>query len=295
MPDPKHSPGRPPSPTASGHRLRVVDALRPWLIAIGWLLFAGLFKAALAQTSVSAGATSLTSIDASAEGDPPPLTLVIPFSAGSGPDHVAHTMARVWTERSGQRVVVRNLPDRQGYLAAREVSTAPPDGRTVLMTCSTLLERPARLPDDPFQPPAASAEDFTPISRVGQLPFVTVFPPGMFGRWLTPLSTPPAFGATSAAASTPATSAAALSGVLPATPADRSPLAAPPDWEDFDALTSRDAPAWNALLAPPHLPGKLADQLRATWGQVVSDPRVRMALAQTGTELWERIPAGGVR
>ncbi|RZI58915.1 MAG: hypothetical protein EOP37_13715 [Rubrivivax sp.] len=259
-------------------RSSVIDRLRPWLIGVAWLLSAGLFKAALAQP---------------ADSGVPSLTLVIPFSAGSGPDHVARTMAQVWAERAGGQVLVRNLPDRQGYLAARQVATARPDGQVLLLTCSTLLERPARLPDDPFQPPAASAEDFTPISRVGQLPFVTVFPPGMFGRWLTRLATPPAFATTSTVPA--AEDAATLARVLPATPADRSALMAAPDWEDFDALTSRDAPAWNALLAPPHLPGKLADQLRTTWGQVVSDPRVRMALAQTGTELWERLPAGEVR
>ena len=326
---------------------RLVEALRPWLIAIAGLMGAGLCQAALAQTTnlspdtsprlspdrspgalphtspdpsphispnispdtspdtsphispnISPDTSPDTSPDMSADSREPSLTLVIPFSAGSGPDHVAHTMARVWAERSGGRVVVRHLPDRQGYLAARQVATARPDGQVLLLTCSTLLARPVRLPDDPFQPPAASAQDFTSIARVGQLPFVTVFPPGMFGRWLTPLSTPPAFGptpATTALPTTTTTPSAALAGVLPATPADRSALVSPPDWEDFDALTSRDAPAWNALLAPPRLPGPLADQLRTTWGQVVSDPRVRMALAQTGTELWERIPAGDSR
>lgn len=287
---------------------RLVAALRPWLIAIVWLMGAGLFQAALAQTTHPSPDTSRytsrytspdpspdTLPDTSADRREPSLTLVIPFSAGSGPDHVARTMARVWAERSGGRVVVRNLPDRQGYLAAREVATARPDGQLLLLTCSTLLARPARLPDDPFQPPAASAEDFTSIARVGQLPFVTVFPPGMFGRWLTPLATPPAFGPTPATTAATAAPSASLAGVLPATPADRSALASPPDWEDFEALTSRDAPAWNALLAPPRLPGTLADQLRTTWAQVVSDPRVRMALAQTGTELWERIPPGGSR
>ncbi|WP_377156633.1 hypothetical protein ACFJIX_30290 [Roseateles sp. UC29_93] len=209
------------------------------------------------------------------------MTLVIPFSAGSGPDHVARTMALVWRERSGEQVLVRNLPDRQGYVASRQVASAPPDGRMLLLTCSTLLERPARLADDPFQPPAASAEDSTPIARVGQLPFVTVFPPRMFGRWLTPLSTPP--------------SLAGVASALPASIADPrfaagAALADPPDRADFDDLDMRDVPAWNALLAPPRLPGALAARLRTVWGQVVSDARVRLALAQSGTELWERIP-----
>jgi tripartite-type tricarboxylate transporter receptor subunit TctC len=275
MPDPTHF-NHPPSRLSFGNRPRlprIGDAVRPWLIAIVWLMGAGLFKAALAQTP----ATPTT--PASGE---PPLTLVIPFSAGSGPDHVAHTMALVWTERSGKQVVVRNLPDRQGYVAARQVATAQPDGRVLLLTSSPLLQRPARLADDPFQPPAASSEDFTPIARVGQLPFVTVFPPGMFGRWLMPLATPPSV-------------VVGVASALPASMVDRSALADPPDSADFDALSSRDAPAWNALLAPPHLPAELAEQLRSDWRQVMSDARVRLALAQTGTELWEVIPKGASR
>lgn len=290
MPDPTHVPhvphvlhvphvNRPPSRSFLDGRLRpprIGDAVRPWLIAIAWLMCAGLFNAALAQTADRLPHTLPDpSTDAGAP-SAPSLTLVIPFSAGSGPDHVARTMARVWTERSGQAVVVHNLPDREGYRAAREVATARPDGQVLLLTCSPLLERPARLVDDPFRPPATSAEDFTPIARVGQLPFVTVFPRGMFGRWLTPLSPPP--------------SLAGLAGALPASGVDRSALADPPDRTDFDALDTRDTPAWNALLAPPRLPRALAARLRADWGQVVSDARVRLALAQSGTELWERIP-----
>ncbi|WP_067269155.1 tripartite tricarboxylate transporter substrate-binding protein [Mitsuaria sp. 7] len=275
-------PHRPPSWSSFAGRLRlsrVGDTVRPWLIATVWLVCAGLFKAALAQTPDAATDTR--------EGS---LTLVIPFSAGSGPDHVARTMARVWTERSGQAVEVRNLPDRQGYLAARQVATARPDGQVLLLTSSPLLERPARLVDDPFQPPTASVEDFTPIARVGQLPFVTVFPPGMFGRWLTPLSTP--LPAPSTAAPSPAS---ALRAAMPDPRfVSGAALADPPDRADFDALDTRDVAAWNALLAP-RLPDGLAARLRADWGQVMSDPRVRLALAQSGTELWERIPQEALR
>lgn len=257
---------------------RMGGTVQAWLIAIVCLVCIGLYRAVLAQTLPPATDTR--------EGS---LTLVIPFSAGSGPDHVARTMARVWTERSAQAVEVRNLPDREGYLAARQVATARPDGQVLLLTSSPLLERPARRVDDPFQPPTASAEDFTPIARVGQHPFVTVFPPGMFGRWLTPLSTP-----LSTALNAPPSSVGPTRALNAAMPDPRfvsgAALADPPDLADFDALDRRDVPTWNALLAPPRLPDGLAARLRADWGQVMSDPRVRLALAQSGTELWERIP-----
>ena len=250
------------------------DRLRPWLIALTWLLCASLFKVALGMSPAP---------DDPAASEPQGLTLVIPFSPGSGPDRVARTMAEVWTERFGEPVAVRNLPDREGYAAARQVATAAPDGRVLLLTSSPLLDRPARLPDEPFRPPVVSASDFTPLARVGHHPFVVVFPRGMFGRWLTPLSepeaAPEAIRALSAAASV-------RSGL---TSPSAQALEAVPDHQDFNDL-SRVVPTWNALLAPPRLPAPLAARLRADWQAVVSDARVRLALAQTGVELWERLP-----
>ncbi len=254
---------------------RLRDRLRPWLIAILWLLFAALFRAALAATPHNAEPAPET----------PPVALVTPFSAGSGPDQVARTMAAVWMQRTGEPVVVRNLPDRQGYAASRQVAMAAPDGRTLLLTSSPLLERPPRLADDPFAPPAASAADFTPLARVGLHPFVTVFPPGMFGEWLAPMKSPLTSPAALRALTGPAPRR-----VEPMFPQSLTSLDNPPDSEDFKDLVARDVPTWNALLAPPRLPEALAARLREQWRQVIDDPRVRIALAQTGTELWEIIP-----
>ncbi|MDH0867047.1 hypothetical protein [Mitsuaria sp. GD03876] len=249
------------------------DRLRPWLIALVWLSCAGLFKAAFAEPS-----------PADTPHAAPALILVTPFGPKSGPGHVARTMADVWAERTGAAVEIRHLPDRQGYAAARLVAASPPDGRVLLLTVSTLLDRPPRLADDPFAPVAATASDFTPLARVGHLPFVTAFPPGMFGRWVT-LPAPPAPAPAAVAALTPVASRAAAM-----VPRSLAPLDAVPDHEDFRDLVARDVPAWNALLAPPRLPAPLAAELRETWRHVLADARVRLALAQTGTELWEILP-----
>lgn len=256
--------------TMAAFHTRWRERLRPWLIAATWLLCAGLFKAALAQPI-----------------PPQPLTLVTPFGTGSGPDHVARTMALVWTERTGEPVEVRNLPDRQGYVAARLVASAPPDGQVLLLTTSPLLQRPPRLPDEPFTPPAASVSDFTPLARVGLHPFVIVFPPGMFGDRLTPLSPPLPAPAVAGALSRFPTGTARGAAMVPQS---LTTLDATPDHEDFSDLVTRDVIDWNALLAPPRLPAPLAARLRAEWRQVIADARVRVALAQSGTELWEAIP-----
>lgn len=122
------------------------------------------------------------------------MPLVIPFAAGSDPDQVARTMTQVGSERTGEPVAIhhvpachvpaRHVPTRQGYVAAREVATAAPDGPVLRLTTTNLLERPPKTSDEPFAPTPASAVDCTPLARVGLRPFVSLFPPGMFGRWL---------------------------------------------------------------------------------------------------------------
>ena len=270
-------------------RWRISAALRPWLIALIWLGCAALFKAAMGATPAlspdpsPSPAASSPQASASASASAPAserqaLTLVLPFGDGSGPDAVARAIASAWTDRTGEPVVLERRPERQGYAAARRVASAEPDGHTVLLTTSSLLERPPRLSDDLFSPKTAAASEFTVLARVGQMPFVSLWPAGQFAQRLTPLSPAPL----------PAEALRALSaraaGSLPA-------LETPPGHEDFDALDRRDIADWNVLLAPARLPAPLGQALRRDWQAVLADPRVRLALAQSGTELWERTPA----
>ncbi|TAJ40563.1 MAG: tripartite tricarboxylate transporter substrate binding protein, partial [Reyranella sp.] len=65
------------------------------------------------------------------------VTIVVPFTAGSGTD----TMARIFAERlaavGGQPVVVDNKPGANGGLAAAAVARAAPDGYTLMMTTNS--------------------------------------------------------------------------------------------------------------------------------------------------------------
>lgn len=254
-------------------RWRISAALRPWLIAFIWLGCAALFKAAMGATPAPAPApASPPASDAQA------LTLVLPFADGSGPDAVARAIAAAWTDRTGEPVVLERRPGRQGYTAARRVASATPDGHTVLLTTSSLLERPPRVSDDLFSPKTAAASEFTVLARVGQMPFVSLWPAGQFAQRLNAL--PP-----------PSLPAEALRVLSRRAMGASSTLETPPGHEDFDALDRRDTPDWNALLAPARLPAPVAQRLRRDWQAVLTDPRVRLALAQSGTELWEIVPA----
>lgn len=72
---------------------------------------------------------------AHAEGAYPqrPVTLVVPFGAGSVVDVQARALARGLAQRLGQAVVVGNKPGVAGSLGSEAVARAAPDGYTLLI------------------------------------------------------------------------------------------------------------------------------------------------------------------
>ncbi|MBV7483805.1 tripartite tricarboxylate transporter substrate binding protein [Bordetella sp. BOR01] len=68
-----------------------------------------------------------------------PITLVVPFAAGGGADVVARLLAtKLPSQLGGQSVIVDNKPGASGNIGATQVSRAPADGYTFLLTNSTL-------------------------------------------------------------------------------------------------------------------------------------------------------------
>jgi tripartite-type tricarboxylate transporter receptor subunit TctC len=98
-----------------------------------------------------------------------PITLVVPFAAGSGTDAVARVLGQMLSaELGGVTVTVENRAGANGTLAAMQVVRAAPDGHTLFVSTNTthaanssLLKR---LDYDPIA-------DFTPISRLGNFVF----------------------------------------------------------------------------------------------------------------------------
>ena len=103
-----------------------------------------------------------------------PITLVVPFAAGSGTDGVARTVAQKWAERLKQPVLVDNKPGASAQIAAALVAKAKPDGYTLFMTTNTSHSANphlfTKLSYDPVK-------DFTPVARVGELPFALAVNP----------------------------------------------------------------------------------------------------------------------
>ncbi len=100
-----------------------------------------------------------------------PITMVVPFPAGSGTDSVGRIFAREITSRLGQQVIVENKPGGNATIAAQQVARAKPDGYTILISTNTPLSAAPWLQKNV---PYDVLKDFTPIARGGNLPFILV-------------------------------------------------------------------------------------------------------------------------
>jgi tripartite-type tricarboxylate transporter receptor subunit TctC len=100
-----------------------------------------------------------------------PITLVVPFAAGSTTDILGRILAGKLSESIGQRLIVDNRGGAGGSIGTEYVARAAPDGHTlVLGTVSTHAINAsiyARLPYDPIK-------DFAPVIEFGAVPQVLV-------------------------------------------------------------------------------------------------------------------------
>lgn len=130
-------------------------------------------------------AATVTGLAAHAQAYPTqPVTLVVPFAAGSGTDAVARTVAQKLGERLKQPVVIDNKPGANAQVAAQFVAKAKPDGYTLFMTTNTSHSaNPALYKDLRYDP----VKDFTPVARVGELPFALAVHPSVPAKSLQEL------------------------------------------------------------------------------------------------------------
>ena len=85
--------------------------------------------AALLASGFTAPAVSLPPMP----GPPPPITLIVPFSAGGNVDTTARLIGQKLGERLHQSIVVDNVPGAGGVLGVSKAVKAPADGYTLLM------------------------------------------------------------------------------------------------------------------------------------------------------------------
>lgn len=118
------------------------------------LLLAGVF-------AIFALASGATGTNAQSAGKT--ITLIVPYTPGSGPDIMARLLGEEIQHRWGQPVVIDNKPGASGSLGASQAARAEPDGQTIMMTTNPFTNNVALFKTLPYDP----VKGFEPIVFAG--------------------------------------------------------------------------------------------------------------------------------
>ncbi len=124
-------------------------------------------------------ATLLALLSCMAQGQAFPsraVTLVVPFSPGTGIDILARVIGPKLSEKWGQPVVVENKPGASGNIGSDFVAKSAPNGYTLMVTVNAFTVSPALYKNLPFDP----ANDFAPISKIALATYCFVVNPAVF-------------------------------------------------------------------------------------------------------------------
>jgi tripartite-type tricarboxylate transporter receptor subunit TctC len=111
-------------------------------------LFAALWLAALPGASIAQAYPTRT------------VTIVVPYTPGTGADVIARLLQPRLAERLGQAVVVENKAGASGAIGTELVAKAPADGHTLLFTATSHGTVPALKRNLPYD----AINSFTPIA-----------------------------------------------------------------------------------------------------------------------------------
>jgi tripartite-type tricarboxylate transporter receptor subunit TctC len=96
------------------------------------------------------------------------VTIVVPYPPSGSNDVFARAIAKKMGESMGQTFIVENKPGASGMLGANLVSTAKPDGYTIMLLSSSFTTGAAVAPSLPFDP----VKGFAPIGMVAKGPMI---------------------------------------------------------------------------------------------------------------------------
>ncbi len=126
------------------------------------LIFSGAMKAVTA--SVVCSACLFPTVGLAQAFPSKPITIIVPFPAGSATDNLVRPVAAALQAALGQAVIVDNKPGAQGVIGTQYVARAKADGYTLLAGSSTTLAANVGLFKSlPYDP----GKDFQPIAGLG--------------------------------------------------------------------------------------------------------------------------------
>ena len=91
-----------------------------------------------------------------------PITIIVPYSPGTGIDILARALGADLSAKWGQPVVVENRTGASGNIGTGVAARAAPDGNTLLMMAKVFVVNPSLFKTVPYDPVAS----FTPIIKL---------------------------------------------------------------------------------------------------------------------------------
>ncbi|WPH23301.1 tripartite tricarboxylate transporter substrate binding protein [Variovorax paradoxus] len=111
---------------------------------------------------LSAAALCIAAAAASAAWQPTqPVTLVVPYTPGTGIDLIARQLSAHLPSALGQPVIVENVAGASGNIGSERVARARPDGHTLLVQVNTLVMNKSLYKTLSYDP----VGDFTPVAQ----------------------------------------------------------------------------------------------------------------------------------
>ncbi|WP_151448690.1 tripartite tricarboxylate transporter substrate binding protein [Lacisediminimonas profundi] len=89
-----------------------------------------------------------------------PITIIVPFTPGTGMDNLARTLSPRLAQRLGQPVIVDNKPGASGNIGTGIAASAAPDGHTLLVTANTFVTNASLFKNIPYDP----VKSFVPVA-----------------------------------------------------------------------------------------------------------------------------------
>ena len=97
-----------------------------------------------------------------------PVKILVGYSAGGAVDAIARSVGQRMTATLGQPVIVENKPGAGTNIAVKALTTAAPDGYTLLLAANALAVNPSLFEPAPYD----LERDVAPVALVGRVPVV---------------------------------------------------------------------------------------------------------------------------
>src|SRR5262245_19794540 len=81
-----------------------------------------------------------------------PITIIVPYTPGTGIDILARSIANDLSQRFAQAVVVDNRTGASGNIGTGMAARAAPDGNTLLMIAKVFVVNPSLFKSVPYDP-----------------------------------------------------------------------------------------------------------------------------------------------